>query len=234
MQDSPFRKVERFVATDAVRDQLTRSITSGELKVGTKLPPEHELARTFGVSRTVVREALGSLKGMGLVVTHVGRGTFVQAFRPNISAGLLGGRFSAGELHEVRSHLEIPAAALAARCRSNEDLEHLRSVVDAQAECDDPVEWVTLDMAFHRGLAKATGNRVLETLIEDLGDLQMEQSLALASMPGRLASGTREHKQILTAVEAQSETRAAKAMRKHLTAIRELSLPLAPIRSASA
>lgn len=230
---TPFQAVDRLNASEAVRDQLVHLITSsGELPVGTRLPSEYELARTFGVSRTVVREALGSLRGMGLVESHSGRGTFVTASRPNLQGGLLGGRFSAAELHDVRTLLEIPTAALAARCRSEADLEHLQFVLQAQELCDDPLEWVKLDIAFHVGLAKAAGNRVLESLVEDLRELQMEQSLAL-SVPGRLKAGTSEHKSILAAIDAQSEQQAARAMRKHLTAIRELSLPLSPQTSAT-
>ncbi|MDX6533960.1 MAG: hypothetical protein QOF68_1704 [Gaiellales bacterium] len=230
---SPFRAVDRVSASEAVRDQLVRLISSGRLGVGTKLPAEHELARTFKVSRTVVREALGSLRGMGLVESHTGRGTFVSASRPSLQTGLLGGRFSAVELHDVRSLLEIPTAALAARARSQADLDHLQWVIQAQERCDDPLEWVKLDIDFHVGLARATGNRVLETLVEDLRELQMEQSLAL-SVPGRMKAGTKEHQLILAAVEAQSEQRASRAMRKHLTAIRELSMPLSSHTSVTA
>jgi GntR family transcriptional regulator, transcriptional repressor for pyruvate dehydrogenase complex len=235
MSSTPFQAVDRTNAAEAVRAQLFELITSGQLGVGTKLPSENELARSFGVSRPVLREALGSLRAMGLVASHVGRGSFVSSARPTPHGLLLGGRYSIEELHEVRSQLEIPGAALAARRRTARDLEELARLVALQADCDEPSEWVKLDVAFHVALAGAAGNRVLATLIEDLRDLQVEQSFALAHFEGRLVESGREHGRILAAVNAQSEARAAKEMRSHLNRIRQLSLPVStylPVASA--
>lgn len=233
MPASLFQTVERTNASEAVQARLFDLITSEQLAVGTKLPSENELARSFGVSRPVVREALGSLRAMGLIASHVGRGSFVSGSRPTPHGLLLGGRFSITELHEVRSHLEIPGAALAARRRTDEDLAELERLVHLQAEVEEPTEWVKADVSFHLALAGATGNRVLATLVEDLRELQMEQSLTLAQFEGRLPESTQEHASILAAVTAQSEMRAAKAMRFHLNRIHDLSLPVSTFLTAA-
>jgi len=103
----------RVRAADLIRDQLLELIRSGGLEPGTKLPGEHELARRFGVSRPVVREGLGALRAAGVVESRSGAGSYVKAARPE-STLLLLGRYSPEQFHEVRCHLEVPGAGLAA------------------------------------------------------------------------------------------------------------------------
>lgn len=209
-----FRRIGRTNASEAVQEQLVSLIKSGELKVGEKLPPEQELARSFGVSRPVVREALGSLRAVGLVVSRNGRGSFVA------SAGTrrppLLGRYSVQELHEVRTHLEVPGARLAASRRTEEHLVRLRQLTDSLESTDEPESWVPLDAAFHVALAEATGNQVQARLVEHLRDLLVEQSLVIVAIEGRIAQANSEHRSIYEAVAAGDEGRAERAMSTHL------------------
>ena len=218
-QQTALRAIERTSATGAVFAQLQELIEGGKVQVGEKLPPENELARTLGVSRPVVREALGGLRAMGLVTSVAGCGTYVTA----AAAPSLLGRYSTGELHEVRSHLEIPGARLAARRHGPAQIARLRSIVEASRGCTDPVDWVRHDVAFHAELAAMTGNRVQVMLVETLRELLTQQSVAVAGTEGRLEAATEEHQAILDAIDAENGPMAEEAMATHLRRIREAS-----------
>jgi DNA-binding FadR family transcriptional regulator len=210
-----FLKVERISASDNVRDQVIALIESGGLKPGDKLPSEKELGASFGVSRSVVREALGSLRAMGLVIPKNGRGSFVAAQKDRRPPLL--GRFSVDELHEVRSHLEVPGAALAAARADKRHLARLGKLIDQLERCTEPVRWVRLDAAFHVALAEATKNQVQVRLVEHLRDLLVDQSLQIVSRADRIPAANREHRAIFEAVAAGDAAAAEAAMAFHLT-----------------
>src|SRR6185436_825271 len=109
---------------------LTASIAGGRIRVGEKLPTEQELCGEFGVSRTVVREAISSLRADGLVVSHQGKGVFVQRSRPDgfqIDPSELEAAQEVIKVLELRIGVEAEAAALAARNRSAGDVKRLRA-----------------------------------------------------------------------------------------------------------
>ena len=210
-----FKTIGRQSASEAVRDELVRSIVSGGLEVGEKLPPEAELARSFGVSRPVIREALGSLRALGLIISRNGRGSFVASARS--SRPVLLGRYTVDDLHEVRAHLEVPAAGNAALRRSADQLKELRRLVEGLETCADNDEWTRLDAAFHVALARATGNEVHASLIDHLRDLLVEQSHVVATTgEGRVAAANREHRAVFEAVAEGDEKGAQDAMSTHL------------------
>jgi GntR family transcriptional repressor for pyruvate dehydrogenase complex len=218
----PFRPVDKTIAYDSVREQILEMIKSGELKLGDRLPAEIELARAFGVSRPVVREALGSLRALGLVQSETGRGTYVSSARPP----LILGNYSVRELHEVRCFLEIPTARLAAeRCRAGGFPEHLRTVFAKLGRCDDRHEWVELDGEFHLGLAELTGNRVLVELTAHILGSVKELSYSL-TLRGRLEGATHEHLRVFETVLAGEGPAAEEAMRAHLLATYEAAIAL--------
>ena len=213
------RGISRVSAADAVRDQLLDLIQSGQLPPGTKLPPEHELARRFGLSRPVVREALGALRAAGVLESRSGAGTFVKASRPT-TAMLLLGRHAPAQLHEVRCHLEIPGAGLAARRRTAEQLTRLVEIVEHHSGRVDVDEWVRDDLAFHVTLAEATGNDLHARFVHELRELQHEQSVLMAGAnEGALRAPDEEHRAIVEAVARRDEAAARDAMAAHLAAI---------------
>jgi DNA-binding FadR family transcriptional regulator len=214
-----FDKIDRVNAADAVRDQLLDRVVKGTLSIGDKLPSENELARSFGVSRPVVREAIGTLRAWGIVASKNGSGTFITALQPRqVGFSLLGG-YSSDDLHEVRCNLEIPAAGLAAVRRTASDVQLLRRNIAAQRKSTDLSEWADLDVEFHALLAAATKNPVQERLVADLRDLHQDQSLRVLHARDRTQRALVEHEAILAAVTAQDEAAARECMEIHLTAI---------------
>ena len=201
-------------ATESVREQIQSLIESGTFKLGEKLPPEIDLARRFSVSRPVVREALGSLRAVGLIFSRKGRGSFVARTAP--LPILLQDRYSLGELHEARLYLETESAAVAAQRRTTEDIEKLKATVEAQEACTDTEEWIQLDAAFHRILGEASRNRVSVYLVMQLQDLLIEHAHVALTVPGRMLRAGREHRAIYKAVEAGNARAAKREMLSHL------------------
>ena len=154
-----------------VAERLVNKIRDDDLAPGTRLPSEQAMAQHFGVSRTVIREAIALLKAEGLLETRKGSGAFVC--NPDVAKTFGGGRLtdesiqSLLNLIEVRRGIEAETAALAAIRRSPgqlAEIEHaLRLIAEAVASGADGVEE---DARFHRCIAAATGNPYWVRFIE--------------------------------------------------------------------
>jgi DNA-binding FadR family transcriptional regulator len=209
--------LQRLSAAEAVFNALRTEIESGQLKVGAKLSSEAALAQRYGVSRSVVREALRSCTALGLTVTKTGKGTFVVANQ--VAKDLVLGAYSARDLTEARPHIEVPAAGLAAQRRTAGELEELREFVAAMIAEDDPEAWVSLDSSFHAAIARASGNKVFESVVADIRDALAHQSETLNMMADRQLASDREHQRILQAIETGDAAAARAAMADHLSAV---------------
>ena len=209
----------RLSAAEAVFNAIRGDIQSGALAVGAKLSSEAALASQYGVSRSVIREALRSCTALGLTVTKTGRGTFVVA--DHVANDLVLGQFSARDLTEARPHIEVPAAGLAAERRTTEDLEILRGMMASMAAETDPEAWVALDSGFHAAIARASGNKVFESVVADIRDALVHQSETLNLVADRQHASDVEHRLILDAIEAGSASDASAAMAEHLRAVGE-------------
>ena len=210
--------VERFSAAEAVFKDLLAQIREGRLAVGEKLPSEAALAQGYGVSRSVIREALRSCAALGLTVSRTGKGTFVVSQR--VAEDLALGAYSARDLHEARPHIEVPAAGLAARRRTEEDVRFLQDVVAAMAAEDDPQAWVELDTSFHAAVARISHNRVFEKVIADIREALFHQSETLNVVAARQKRSDEEHLRIFHAIRDGAADEAEAAMQDHLSAVR--------------
>lgn len=207
-------RVNQDSAADLVRCQLIEMIESERIAIGQRLPAETELAAAFGVSRPVVREALVSLRILGLTSARPGRGTYVASNR--IRMPLSFGGNSPEQLHEVRRYLEVPCAGLAARRRDSKDLAELGRLVDEFESEADPARRVRVDSRFHVCVARATGNPLFARLVEDLRNAVEEQSLAVSLVPGRRAAATHEHRELFEAIRRSDSDAAESVMSAHL------------------
>lgn len=210
-ENSPISRVN---AAEAVFEDLRSAISSGRIEVGTRLPSETDLARKFGVSRPVIREALRSLQTLGMTQTRTGSGTFVTTAAP--SSDLRYSGYSARDLIEARPFIEVPAAGWAAVRRSDDQARDLLNLCDAMDHEEDPHRWVTLDSEFHMLLAKSSGNTLFEKIVMDARDALMQQSELVNLMASRRLASNGEHRQIAMAVHAGSQEDASRAMELHL------------------
>lgn len=149
--------------SDQVAQQLLKQIEVGSFRDTGKLPTEAALAQEFGVSRTVIREAISRLKNEGVVEPRQGSGVFISqhaGIRPlRIDYEEAVDAKSLPQLLAVRRAIEAEVAAEAARCRTDADMDAidtaLRRIDEAVAEGRDGV---AEDIAFHRAIAVVTGN----------------------------------------------------------------------------
>jgi GntR family transcriptional repressor for pyruvate dehydrogenase complex len=206
-----------------VADQLERAILSGEFAAGDLLPSERELSDRLNVSRSVVREALGQLRSLGLIRSVHGSGTRVEA--PNDRLVTLGYQrllhrpdFRLEHLAEVRLPLETTIAALAAVKRTAEQIERLKETQKILGNSRRSLEFhVKADLDFHATLAEATGNPFFQTVLAPIQQLLIESRRRTL---GRYGSeiAYRHHGKILAAVEAGDADAASRAMREHIEA----------------
>ena len=225
-------KVERRSAAADVQAQLQTLIETGQFKQNDRLPSEIELARSFGVSRPVVREALMSLQTLGLTTSQSGKGTFVISDR--VRTPLLLGRYSPAHNKEVRRALEIPSAELAAQRRTDKDVGQLAALLARLEDADNPARRNQLDADFHIAVAIASGNPLLVKLIEDMRTVLEEHSLALAKAPHRRKAAHIEHSIIYDAIVRRDAGAAAAAMAAHLDAAEQAFALLGAPTEASA
>ncbi len=208
--------------------ELGARIARGEFKPGDRLPSEHDLIAAYGVSRTVVREAVSSLKARGMVITRQGMGAFVQRTVPTATLTLEPA--SQNELSdimhmlEVRIALEVEAAGLAAQRRTEAHLKTLRTLLDEiQQATQAGHDGVVQDRAFHVELLRAAGNPHFARLLEQLGTIAFPRSridLFAHDPVARtiyLQCLALEHENIYQAVLHQNISGARRAMRHHLS-----------------
>lgn len=209
---------KRMSAVSYVLSDVTSAIDSGEIRIGERLPSESALAARYSVSRAVVREVLRSCEARGLTVTRVGKGTFVVARRP---VELTFAGYTSAHLMEARPAIEVPAAALAALRRTDEQVATLQHLLDRMDSEDDPEIWTRLDATFHLTIAQASGNPVFVDVMSSIGSAVSGQSKQLNIQANRRDSSSAEHRAIAGAIGRGSAVEAEDAMRYHLDEVRD-------------
>jgi GntR family transcriptional repressor for pyruvate dehydrogenase complex len=203
--------------------ELEQAILSGELAPGDLLPSERDISAQRGVSRSVVREALGRLASLGLVRSVHGSGTRVEApsSRP-VTMGyqrlLTRADCRLEDLAAVRLPLETTIAGLAATRRTDADLERLEKTQQVLGKPRRSLEvHVAADIEFHAALADATGNPLFQVVLAPIQQLLIDSRRRTL---GRYGSeiAFRHHGEILAAVKARDAEAATAAMRRHLEA----------------
>lgn len=216
--------------TEGLVENVTARIRSGALPPGSRLPTEPEMTAEFGVSRTVVREAISRLQAAGLVETRHGIGTFVLDPPPRggLDTGVVLTIRDVIAMLELRISLETEAAALASQRRDDAELARMtRALADFNREITEGRNGVEADFRFHMEIAKATRNRWFETVFHDLGTSTLPRTrLDLSNYATEMGADylsrvNREHEAILEAIERGDAEGARAAMRMHLTQSRE-------------
>jgi DNA-binding FadR family transcriptional regulator len=215
---------------------ITREIVEGRLKPGDRLPTEHRLSTSLGVSRNVVREAIARLRADGIVESRQGVGAFV--IRPErrstlrVEAASLEDVESIRSLFELRAILEIEAAALAAARATDEQLARIGASLEAMRGAQKWGEGgVDADLAFHREVAGATNNTYIATFVTFLAE-QMRETIIATRGDHNLQSVVEitiaEHAAILDAIGSRDQRQARAAMAEHINgAASRLTIALA-------
>ena len=222
-----------------VAASITAEIADGRLQEGDRLPTETVLSARFGVSRTVVREAIAGLRSDGVVRSRQGLGTFVVSpgdrATLRIEADLTSDRVVFRNVFELRAILEIKAAALAALRADEEQRARIAEALDRMKTAGNWLDdGVAADLDFHRRVAVGSGNPYIATVVAFLAG-QMRQSIMFMRQnqnrftSSLIATNVAEHSAILDALMKRDARRSASAMRAHITkAAKRLGYDLSP------
>lgn len=212
-------------------DQLVERIRTEGLVDGDPLPSEQEIARTYGASMRVVRDALRMLSQLGVIRTQQGRRSEVANLPPvavrQYFRLLLDSRDGGlGDLLEFRRILEGASAALAASRISDRKITELEALLVRieGADNEQDVSRSELDVEFHSSVARAAGNSFVSAIVDALFDAltrEREQGLAATeSTGGSHSTSDTEHRAILDALTARDGDAAQRLMMAHLDRVR--------------
>ncbi len=211
---------------DRLVGELAAGMRSGDLRPGDKLPTEAQVVQRYGVSRTVVREALSRLQAAGLVETRHGVGTFVTARRERglaADAAEIAAVIDVMALLELRIGVESEAAALAARRRTGAQLAAMTAALTHfESALARGADTVAPDWRFHTLVAEAAGNRYFSSLMGSFGPKAIPRAslklpgLGADELRAYLAAVNREHHDIYAAIARGDPDGARAAMRNHI------------------
>ncbi len=245
MNAHPFvlSELDRTSLTEQAVQSLLQHIENEQIRPGTPLPSEARLGEMLGVSRTVVREAMRTLKGLGVVKIANGKNPVVRqdldasAMRIYFSRALQVLENSAQDLLDVRSGLECRAAALAAQRREPAHMERMLAlVIQMQSALRQPAVYASLDSDLHLEIARASGNLLLFQMIGSI-----RASLVAVSRQGMerrlsedsLQSAQDLHGDIVEMICSRDAAGAAERMRAHMESAEHILCPVEDSASRS-
>ncbi|WP_082491898.1 FadR/GntR family transcriptional regulator [Duganella sp. Leaf126] len=212
---------------------IVQLIADAPLAIGARLPSETALAASFGMSRTIVREALARLASDGITQTRLGAGSYVKR-RPSARLGShmpMDALATTLGTFEVRFVLEAEAARLAAQRRSPQQLEAIEQALEAlRAALLSNAPAHAEDWQLHRLIAEATANAAFAQVLDQLQEQVMRimhagVDISRARPPEVIKVMMDEHDLIVEAIRAQDADGAALAMRWHLSQGRKRLMP---------
>ena len=216
-------RIPKTKITGEVVRRIQQSILAGEFAPGDRLPPIRELADRLGVGLTSVREALRQLETLGLVRIQHGAGVYVtgSADQPLFIRMLPTGTGMADktrfDLISVRKMLETGGAELSAKRASQQQIEHLKEILDRMEEHIGDVErFSQTDTEFHVYIAEMSGNEILPLLLSSIRELIVRHQVELNAPIDFRKRSLRYHASIYDAIRGRSPIEARTLMAAHL------------------
>ncbi len=216
-------KIKPQSRTDLVVDKITNLIINGEVSEDELLPPENKLCEIFGVSRSILREAIRVLATKGLVEVRSGYGTLARAPKDDIPEEALSNYLKANSISllqpmEIRIPIEIEAAKLAAERREEKHITMMEDALHIMQSPSKTLEmYVRADDDFHGIIVEATHNPIFGIVLRPLMRyLHLSRQFIIQHFG--LLIGIEEHQAIFEAIKAQNVAFAAKTMKEHMEA----------------
>lgn len=213
---------------ETIIDQIKTDIIARKLTAGVKLPPEREMAKKYGVSRTSVREALRTLEILGVVQSIQGSGNFIAAdveksMIESMSMMFLLQQVDAVQINQLREALEMKAVLLAVQQISEEQIERLEEIVKEMSESVDEKQTSLLDKQLHYTLAAASNNVMIVQILEVLSvilEMHIENRRSeILSDPSNSRRLQEIHENIVKAIRMKNSAEAYDAMTEHFEII---------------
>jgi len=224
------RAIKKTRIHEEVFSQIHELIKQGRLKARDQLPSERELAETFKVSRTSVREALRALETQGLIVSRTGMGNFVvdlpvEALVGPLARLLIDEKKSLVDLFELRKIIEPDIAALAAERATERDVAQLKKILAEQIQAVKRGETgVGADAELHLCIGRATQNQALQKLVSGLMEMLSRSREESLQTEQRREWSIAAHRRIITAVEKHDKSKARAEMLRHIEQVEKTVL----------
>jgi DNA-binding FadR family transcriptional regulator len=207
--------------SDTIVADFLAKIGGGEFDPGSPIPPEGSLCTSYGVGRSVVREALQALHAKGFIVLRQGSvATVAPKHRWHVLdrafLAVTSGEHYFDDLLEARRVLEPQLARLAAARADDSSLREMEDLTAELAVTRDREAHADLDVAFHEAVARSTGNVILISLNESLAGLGHRTRAATALVPGAIDRAVQWHERITEAIRSRDGVAAEAAMTLHL------------------
>jgi GntR family transcriptional repressor for pyruvate dehydrogenase complex len=222
---------------DMVSDAIAAALFDGRIEPGEPLPPEGEIAKEFGVSRPIAREALRQLSVAGLVLTQQGKVARAKALNGEPLERIYGYAVRSSlkrlrEANEMRRVLEIGIARLAAQRKDSAGLSSMESALSEMHDAlGEPMDFTDADIHFHLGMAQATGNSMILLQMEGLRSVHREVSELFSRRANRSDKDWNatiaRHRAIYDAIAAGDSDRAEARILTHYEAADLASLEVA-------
>jgi GntR family transcriptional regulator, transcriptional repressor for pyruvate dehydrogenase complex len=225
-----FKAIKKARIHEEVFSQIHELIRQGRFKARDQLPSERELAETFKVSRTSVREALRALESQGLIVSRTGMGNYVadlpiEALVGPLARLLIDEKKALADLFELRKLIEPHIAALAAERRTERDIAQLKRIVARQTDAVRRGETgIEADAEFHSCISHATQNQALQKLVGAFMEMlsrSREESLQTSE---RRKASLEAHRKIIAAIERHQPSQARSDMLRHIEQVEQAVL----------
>jgi GntR family transcriptional repressor for pyruvate dehydrogenase complex len=231
---SPVAKVGNILdnkedVTNMLILRFQQLLSDGLLIPGSKLPPERELAASFGVARSSLRPALKVLEIMGVITQRVGDGSYLNKDASSVLAVPMEFLFllddtSIQELTEMRLMIEPAMAAMAAERANAKDIALLKqSIADFEGSEHDRVRLVASDLLFHRAIFDASRNRLAGRFFSTIHRAMLNMIMVTSQLV-EMEHTLQFHRPIMLAIEQRNPELASRLMKDHLTDARDLLL----------
>ncbi|MED0701212.1 FadR/GntR family transcriptional regulator [Aeribacillus composti] len=235
MKSNIFNELTNTRVYEKIVDQIKQLIEEGKLKPNDRLPPERELAKILGCSRTSLREACRVLESEGIIISKPGGGRFVQKvdqsliLKYQINPIDVLEKTTVIQFLEAREALEPKIAEIACERATKEDIEKMEKALKLMEEkLKNPEEEIDADSNFHLSLAQATHNFVFISFMDTNLNLYRQVRKQTLQSQARYSESFFEHEAILEAVKQKDKANASEAMKVHLSNLRSNVLGMLP------
>jgi len=221
---APMAPIDRAGITELVVQRIKELLERGELKAGSRLPPERELAEMLSISRPSLRTALKALSVMGIIRAKPGAGTYIadsipEVFTEPMHFMTLINNTSVEELFEARRIIEAGLAELAAERATDADIAALNREIDGMRKAiGDPENFLKHDIRFHQAMARTANNKLMSGVMDTIAHLLYairRQTIARAS---DFDEAVVWHQKIVAAMQKHDGKRAKDMLSGHLRA----------------
>ena len=220
--DSAIAPIDRSGITELVVQRIKELLERGELKGGSRLPPERELAEMLGISRPSLRTALKALSVMGIIHAKPGAGTFIAEAIPEIFLEpmqfmTLINQTTLDEVFEARMIIESALAELAAEKATEKDLQAMALELEGMDNNrNNPEGFLEHDLRFHQVIAQASKNHVMSGMMETLVQMLYQMRRKTIARTRGIEEAFDFHKKIFNSIKRHDGKVARKLMTDHL------------------